>query len=369
MTMDTQASFFRLLRAGLWATKPDEACFSPADTDWESIFGLALNQTVTGVVFDGVEKLPPGLLPLRPLRLRWIALVAGIEQANEKLNDELAAVSRIYTENKVPFVLLKGQGCAADYICPRRRQCGDLDLYVGKKNYRRINKRMSELGTAAAPETDKHAGFVFQDVSVENHCYAATFSSPFRNRKLQRFADGWLNAPGRTLKVNGTEVSIPAPGFNAVYLLVHSLLHFIQEGIGLRQVCDWTRLLYVYQEEIDRGRLIREVRWLKLENAFGAFGYIAVEYLGLPGHCFPFRTDKKSGEILLSDIMQGGNFGRLHAKNAGRPPSKWKGKLHTFTRVCRRCRMMHRFDPSEARWYPYFRIKSLAKRLISGEAG
>lgn len=366
--MDTRARFFDLLRAGLWGMAPRESLFSSQDTDWQALIGMSVHQALAGIVFDGVEKLPPALQPPRPVRMKWIALVAGIEQANEKLNRELAAVSRLYAENDTMFVLLKGQGCAAVYPVPGHRQCGDLDLYVGKSNYGRINRRLCELGAEVIPETDKHAGFVFRGVSVENHCYAATFSSPFRNRKLQRFAAAWLNAPGRTLQVEDAEIRLPAPGFNAVYLLVHSLLHFIQEGVGLRQVCDWTRTLSVYAGEIDRERLVREVKSLKLERAFRAFGYIAVEYLGLSVRCFPLPTDPESGELLLSDILQGGNFGRLHNRGVSHPRERWKGKLATFARVCRRCRMMHRFDPSEARWYPFFRIKSLVNRLFKGEA-
>lgn len=367
--MDTRARFFELLRAGLWDTSPRESLFSSGDTDWQALVGMSVHQALAGIVFDGAEKLPPSLQPPRPVRMKWIALVAGIEQANEKLNRELAAVSRLYAGNDIPFVLLKGQGCAAVYPHPGHRQCGDLDLYVGRRNYARINSRLCELGAEAIPETDKHAGFVFRGVSVENHCYAATFSSPVRNRRLQRFADAWLDAPGKSLRVEDEEIRLPAPGFNAVYLLVHSLLHFIQEGIGLRQVCDWTRTLYVYAGEIDRERLAREVKTLELEQAFRAFGYIAVEYLGLPARCFPLPADRASGELLLSDILQGGNFGRLHARGVPHPTGRWKGKLATFTRVWRRCRMMHRFDPSEARWYPIFRVKSLVVRLFKGEAG
>lgn len=366
--MDRNACFFSLLRAGLWGTEPDEALFREKNVDWDGIINLAISQTVPGIVFDGVEKLPEELRPPRACFMKWFALVVKIEQANERLNHVLAEIGRKYGENDIRFILLKGQGCASMYLRPEHRQCGDLDLYTGRKDFERANELMDRLGTRPDSETDKHIGYTYKEVEIEIHRYAACFSSPLLNRKLQRFAGQWLDAPGCVFNVNGVGVKLPDPGFNAIYLLLHALLHFIQEGIGLRQVCDWVRLLSVYSKEIDRSRLIREIKILKLEQAFHAFGYIAVSCLGLPACCLPLPVDDESGKSLLSDILKGGNFGRGHGKNEKRPGTRWGGKLYSFLYICNRCRMMSRFHPSEARWYPYFRVKNLYYRILPEKA-
>lgn len=366
--MDTNACFFSLLKAGLWGTHPDESFFEEGRTAWEEIISLSVTQTVAALVFDGMEMLPSNLRPPRPLFMKWFALVTRIEQTNDKLNRELAALQRLYNKHDIPFVLLKGQGCASIYPRPEHRQCGDLDLYIGRKNYDKVNNLIAGLGLELKPETEKHIGFVYKDVYVENHRYAARFYSPVQNRKLQRFANEWLNSPGKIWAVYDTGISLPAPGFNVIYLLVHTLLHFISGGVGLRQVCDWTCTLKVYAGEIDRDRLLREIKLLKLDTAFAAFGYVAVKYMGLPAEYLPLSVDKASdvGEFLLSDILRGGNFGIGHGKDEHRPKSRWKGKLYSFRYICNRCREMSLLYPPEARWYPYSRVVNLVYKITHG---
>ena len=69
---------------------------------------------------------------------------------------------------------------------------------------------------------------------------------------------------------------------------MHAFVHFLNSGIGLRQVCDWTRLLATRHEDIDKLLLEKYFRKVGLLRAAKAFGYIAVHYLGLPEDNLPF---------------------------------------------------------------------------------
>ena len=50
--MKTDDVFFALLRAGLWGKAED---ISLRDVDWESVYGIAREQTVAGFVADGIS--------------------------------------------------------------------------------------------------------------------------------------------------------------------------------------------------------------------------------------------------------------------------------------------------------------------------
>lgn len=67
-----------------------------------------------------------------------------------------------------------------------------------------------------------------------------------------------------------------------IFVFTHILQHFFRGGIGLRQVCDWCRLLWTYRERIDRDLLLRRLREMGIVSEWQAFGAFAVEYLGLP---------------------------------------------------------------------------------------
>ena len=90
-------------------------------------------------------------------------------------------------------------------------------------------------------------------------------------------------------------------------------------GLGLRQICDWCRLLWTYRDSIDRGRLEDLVRQSDLVSEWKAFGAFAVDNLGLPAEAMPLydasaKWQRKARRI-HSFIMETGNFGHNRDKS------------------------------------------------------
>lgn len=364
----TEACFLSLLRSGLWREPADVSVFHEKGADWEAIYRMAREQAVVALAFDGMETLPADLRPPKNLLLKWYAAVLQVEQANVRLDRCLADVLLFYRQHGLYPVLLKGQGLATLYAKPAHRQCGDIDLYLGD-GYARAKKLLSAQGVEVGEECEKHVGYSWNGVEVENHRYAACFYAPLCNRRFQRWTKRWLDEGGEKTVLHQTEVLLPSPGFNAIYLLVHILLHFLPEGIGLRQICDWAIVLRSCSGRIDLERLRKEVRELRLEEAFKGFGYVAVNYLGLPAACVPFsvsgeKETEATGEFLIRDVLEGGNFGHARVDRRDLPEGKWKKIWFNYRRIRKRCGGMMLFCRSEARWYPYFRaLNWLGKKL------
>ena len=57
--------------------------------------------------------------------------------------------------------------------------------------------------------------------------------------------------------------------------------------VGLRQFCDWCRLLWTYRRSINVGLLEARLNEMGLVSVWKAFGAFAVEYLGMPGEAMP----------------------------------------------------------------------------------
>ena len=49
--------FFELLKSGIWGTDIDMSVFH-GDIDWNRIYCISEEQTVTALVFDGIARLP-----------------------------------------------------------------------------------------------------------------------------------------------------------------------------------------------------------------------------------------------------------------------------------------------------------------------
>ena len=91
------SALFVLLRAGLWEKKPDDISLFPLSEDeWTEIFGMARKQTVTGIVYAGICRLPDELMPPSRVLLKWVATIDGIERSNVKMNRTIARLYEIF---------------------------------------------------------------------------------------------------------------------------------------------------------------------------------------------------------------------------------------------------------------------------------
>jgi hypothetical protein len=132
----TEQQFFALLRSGLWESPVERSLFS-GDTDWGAIMKIAAMQTVSGIIFDGISNLPEDMQPPAATMRQLYQTVIRIEQSHELLNDRLIRIIALLQAEGIHPILLKGQGVAQNYPNPARRQCGDIDLYIGKKDYKK----------------------------------------------------------------------------------------------------------------------------------------------------------------------------------------------------------------------------------------
>lgn len=355
-TDSIQQPFFALLRAGLWGTPADAALFGP-DTDWNELYRLAKGQTVAGILLDGIQTLPAECRPPRGLYLQWCNTLMVIEEKNHLLNRELANVLAVAAEADVRPLLVKGQGVAQSYRNPLHRQPGDIDLFTGDEGFERLNECLRREATFEEEETYKHTTLTWHSITVENHRVLATLSSPQANRRLQQCIRQWHSDPSlwRTVEVEGCPVKMPPLEFDVVYVLMHAALHFLNEGIGMRHVCDWMCLLHTYSAVLDKKRVAELFQLFGLTRAARLMGAIAVEHLGLPAEDLPIAytpADLPDARWLLSTIVNEGNFGRYGGQRKKRPAGYWRGKWYTWTRIMARCREMGRLSPTEARWYP-----------------
>ncbi len=341
-----------LLRAGLWETSPDDlGAFPLTDACWENVFRMAQRQTVTGLVWRGINFLPDDLMPPEPLLLRWAAKSCVIERVNRKMN---ATVTELYAAFKnigVTPVLQKGQGVAKLYRQPLLRECGDIDFYFpSRQESERALSLMCEKGCRPVSAADGSCHYRWNGFIVEHHLRLFDVSDPFKHSFIKRLerVHGFRM---ETLCADGTAtVRTPAPMLVLLLLNTHILKHAIGRGIGLRQLCDMARAYHHYHKDIslDEAAMIYDKvgvgKWSALLHAF------LREHLGVSSTLLP-RPERNVLSRRLSDsVMANGNFG-LYA--AGRPPQRqtaWRRKLHTSRAFLNNVRMSCRFAPQEAFW-------------------
>ena len=340
----SQTQFLELLRAGLWGIAPDLDDFRSENTDWRAVLRIASEQTMVVVVADGIEMLPEELWPSKEAILKLAVMRLRTESAHRLLNSTIAQIVTALDAAGVQSVLLKGQGLARNYPVPELRQCGDIDLYVGEENYARVHELLvpvaTEIDDVSCLSVGKHFHVSMGKVLIEVHRFADVHSSPTFNKVYQEYASAGLSDDLVALDFGGVKVNTPADNFNAFYVFNHMWHHFMNEGVGLRQVCDWMLFLHSRHGKLELGYLEEILRKMDLLDSWKSFGCMLVDYLGMPAEEFPFydATYLAKGRKVLQRILAEGNFGQETAYVRKRKGGYWYEKWFSF-----KCRVSRSF--------------------------
>lgn len=345
-----QTQFLELLRAGLWAVASDSEIFNPDSTDWRAILRIAKEQTMLAVVADGIETLPKELWPPKEVMMKLAMMRLKIEQTHALLNSTIAQIVQALDAQGVPSVLLKGQGIAQNYLRPESRTCGDIDLYTGHDGYQKAFEIIESLheGRAhkEAAEWEHHMHTDLNGVEVEIHRKASFLEGKRIDDNFQewtrRTLDEQFGTDGLEVWNNaGTHVALAPVTYNAFFILHHAVRHMTTEGVGFRQICDWTMLLHKCHAQVDVQLLGRKLKELHMETIWKEFGRLVVNFLGLPASELPLapvdlrptRTTYK----LLQHIFISGNFGHFDANGCDRSKAPYLvKKWRSFTFQSRR---------------------------------
>lgn len=341
----TEKQFFSLLRSGLRDGAPDAALFPP-ETDWEALYRLAFEQTVVGVVTDGIHRLPAACLPTREERLDpFLGDVMFTEARNNKLNAVLPKLLRVLSD--LQAVVVKGQPVGQAYPDPLRRQPGDIDLLLPPADYLRAKERLVPKASKVEEESEQilHLGMFFGSIEVELHGTISTLMSPSLDAKLADLQADMFARGVSSCDVAGTAVPVPDERFSAEYIFVHFLHHYWSGGVGLRQIVDWARFLEVHGGRIDRDALRADIEKLGLVRVWHAFLSFATDYCFLPRETAgslawkPLPSGWRNARI-WRHIRRSGNFGKNVEKPRG-AESYWVRKFHSFWQLVFRDRLRH----------------------------
>lgn len=306
-------AFFSLVKAGLW--EKDIQLKPLGEIDFSVVLKLSEEQSLVGLIAGGLEHVTDIKAP-KPVALQFIGTAIQLEQQNKSLNDFIGWLVERLREENVHTLLVKGQGVGQCYERPLWRASGDVDFILDEENYQRGKLVLSKVARSEHEENpfDKHYSVDIEGFIVELH---GTMRS-----MLTKKADDYIDAlqvdlfkkgRSRVWNNNGVEVFLPCPDDDVIFVFTHILKHFFNYGIGLRQFCDWSRLVYRYHNELDLDLLDARLNAMGLMTEWKVFGALAVDYLGMPSELMPFYSSEakwsRKATRVISLLLETGNFG------------------------------------------------------------
>ena len=359
-----QKIFFDFLRFCIGSAKemPD----SLKKADWNVLYAIAKKQALTGVLFHGIKQLRKELAPDAGLLMQWMVMAQNIRQQNIRLFLDSAKVCKKFKEVGFRNCILKGQGNALLYPDPYMRTSGDIDIYLNGGR----NRLMQYINKVCPNQVMRyhHVDFPVMKTAIEVHFTPSYMFFPAHNRRMQKWFKEVMDLQCSnvvTLPDGYGEITVPTMNFNVIYILSHLYRHVFTEGIGLRQLIDYYFVLVKSEERRVKNltALQRELKYLGLWKFAKAVMYVLHETLGLPEEKMIVPIDVNEGRFLLTEIMQGGNFGQYDTRLGNKEN---EGKLQRYLRMSLRNLRFVKHYPTEALCEPLFRTWFAVWKKIHG---
>lgn len=361
MLTRTEELFFELLRIALGTQEGLTTTLT--DDEWLDVSQMAVKQSVLGILYSAVEKLPEAHRPPTDLFIDMYQCVQEIEDRNRHMNKMTALVSSRFRKDGFPNCILKGQGIALLYPNPLRRQSGDIDIWLKgerKEIVRYIRSHLKNVEEASY----LHIGFYLKDISIEAHFCPSYAFSPLLNNRLQHwFQIQQEEQISHFEQMPETENMIPVPtvSFNVVFILHHIYRHFFDEGIGLRQVIDFFYVLESFKKQGIKFDLIEYYEKFGLSKFASSIFWIIEKYLGMDMSLLYIHLDEKGGQQILDGILLTGNMGRGD-------PQKGKNRKERIThRYKRLFRFVKEYPCEILLRHPFFIYQTIKFSILDSE--
>lgn len=320
--------FFELLQVAIGSR--NRLSSTPTLEEWDDIQELCKKQTMVGIGFVGMKRLPQEQWPQdRRFIMRWTMRAEKIKTRNEKINTECIFLTKGLAKEELHSCILKGQSNLKYYntLLESYRTSGDIDIWVWSDR-----GKVSDVIQYVLSRDDKatvyyhHSnGNIFRHVvkktDTEIHHRPSWMSAPWRNKVFQRFCNEHKNDISKyPIEISEGKKAffyVPSVEFDAVYQLVHIYRHLFNEGIGLRQMLDYYMVLINLTPSLSKGErkgcsqkeAMKVLSDLGMERFTSAVMWVLQEVFAMKAEYLLCEPKEKEGRFLLKEIMLAGNFG------------------------------------------------------------
>ena len=295
MTKEQQALLYLVM---LGIGNNTESDFDYTGVNWRNLVDSSFAQAVPTIAVDGLQKLyesSPSLElaldkpELEALKYEWFGAVMSAEQEHQSYLRALEKLAGFYKSQGVPMMLLKGYGLSLNYPVPSHRPVGDIDIYLWDRWAEADRMVEEKLAIPVDNSHHHHSVFRFGAYSVENHYDFVNVHSHRSGSSVEALFKSLAEDKRRAVRhllPGGTEIFLPSPDLNALFIARHCAAHFAAEKMSLRQLLDWALFVAGHHQEVDWSLFWSEAKKMGMEKFVLCVDAIAVEQLGFDASIF-----------------------------------------------------------------------------------
>lgn len=291
----------------------------PEALDYGKLITLAKSHAVLPLLYDVLE-------PVEALEGKERECLVRLSRQTVQQSYHLLFLSKyvigLLEEEQISSVLLKGAGTAGLYPVPELRKSGDIDLLLA-----------GEDAAVRAAGVLEQAGFKIKEEQAANHHIVCTspegigvelhtmLTEPFDNERtnvylMEKLPECLANV--ECIEAMGVELPVLIGSYQAFYLLLHMLQHFLRAGFGLKLLCDWVVFWNGGLQEEEKQLFLRLVEECQIVGFAEMVTAVCVRYLGLERMYVSFLLGRNAvedavAEEFMMEILEAEEFGKSGA--------------------------------------------------------
>lgn len=298
-----------------------ERSVSLCQKKWQRVFKIACEQRLLPVIYEKVCHEPSFLKNDDKIKNYWrqMSIMSIVDQVN-KSKAFLSLYQKIEDSN-LDCIVTKGLILRELYQKKEWRTSGDEDILVNKNDFKLLHQILIEEGYRVLN------GDYIDDLEVvvydnyRNGLHLEIHLVLFGNNTPYHYLNDFFKDIFKTkneIIIDDNKIQVMNPQLQLLYLISHAFKHFVNMGVGLRQIMDIGMYSQKYYQVIDWNKLFEDVDKFNGYEFVCCIYMILNDYLNITYEKLNFPLEKIDIEIdylpFLKDIFKGGIYGKALKK-------------------------------------------------------
>lgn len=307
------------------------------NVDWLNVMKLAQKQGVRGLAYEALELLKQenaecDSFPDRTILMQWYAQTVFVEKKFAQHVDLVKNVARLWKQHGIKTIVFKGLAHSRYYPKPEHREFGDFDCYLinpdGNCAYKQGNEIARQNGLIVDDSWYKHSHIAYKKLTIENHQFFTAARRGGIDKALHQYMVETIGDGSQLEGLDGTDIYVLPLMTEGLFMLYHSLTHFLVEGINLRHFVDWACWIKANQDKVEWMEFYSLCKRFRLDGFVDVLNTIAVKYLGVELHDNTIITDSEFAQKTIESALYDNSS--IYNRGKGRWYERWHVVSNAF---------------------------------------
>ena len=205
--------------------------------DWRAVVDETMAQTIPLAAYDMATPYKDYFTETE--WQRWKSIAMGVLQSDFEVVNAQAELVKVLQEKGLPYAIIKGTAAAAYYPNPERRALGDIDFLIDPTRQAEVESALLAAGYKKDGTAHiSHVIFKKPQAHLEMHFQVAGLPNGELAARVKEFLTPTVF---ETVQRKQELCAFCAPNdlYHGLIILLHMQHHNLNDGLGLRHLCDW----------------------------------------------------------------------------------------------------------------------------------